>query len=444
MSDTNKTSLKINFNFSDLEIVDISRKNLNTTVNYNSTNKKKWELFDGSERKSIFHTLKNVFDCNTNVLFLPKNLQIEYELKIISTLNENFTENQGLLAFITSGSSGHPKVVVHTINSLLRAAQKIVDAYPLVKSGIFYHLFPVTYMAGVLNSILVPYVAGGRLIFDNEFSFSSPFSLVEKFNKHKPNILWLSPGMLSTIDVFKTRFKNKGYKIELILNATGPLDTSTRNSIRENLETEVFSTYGTSELLFISGERVASKVVSIGTPFENVRISLENFGTDKIPKNVKEISVSTDTKPHAVFKFSKLLQQYEWDTDFKKEFVLTKDIAILDDNMIQIIGRSDELVVLGGINISLSKIEEIVNSIPGVVESCARAQFGGTFASLELLYEPNPIFSSMGENIMVQKLSVLGIESIPRKFTKVRFSRTHSGKINKFEIRNSNTGYTVL
>ena len=232
-------------------------------------------------------------------------------------------------------------------------------------------------MAGVLNSVLVPLVAGGSLIFDEEFTFASQIILNEKITKYEAEILWLSPGMLASIVSLEKRFKSKSNKLSLVLNATGPLGSEIRDKASNILGCEVLSTYGSSELLFVSGERSATEKVSIGTPFESVDIKLKPIESMKSSAKSLEIWVTTDTKPVAVYSFSKSNSGYMVDPVYSGLEFPTKDLAVNEGGLIRIVGRNDDIIVLGGVNISLSKIEEFANSVPGVVESCARAQFEG-------------------------------------------------------------------
>ena len=403
-----------------------------------------WRHFNGNYRFEVLNAIDQIIKFNKNYFFGSKSIEAKEIVLVQKTLEENFSKDLGLLAFLTSGSSGNSKIVVHSINTLITSAKKIVLAYPILKGKKFHHLFPVTYMAGVLNSILVPLVAEGSLIFDEEFTFASQITLNEKITKYEPEILWLSPGMLASIVALGKRFKNRSSKLNLILNATGPLGTATRDRASEILGCEILSTYGSSELLFISGERTAAEKVSIGAPFESVDIKLKPMEFNISPAKSLEIWVSTDTKPVAVFSFSKSNSEYTFDPIYNGIEFPTKDLAINDGGLIRIVGRNDDIVVLGGINISLSKIEEFANSVSGVVDSCARAQFEGSLSSLELLYELDIGQNAFSENDLVTHLNLLGSDHVPRKLKRVKFIRTHSGKINRNHIRNSDNGYVVI
>lgn len=432
------------FDISSLEIIDISKSNSRIKVESSDSMILNWRHFSGINRIEVLNVMDQILRFKKNFFFAPPSIEAKEIILIQKNLEENFNQDLGLLAFLTSGSSGNSKIVVHSIDTLITSAKKIVSAYPDLRGKKFHHLFPVTYMAGILNSILVPLVAEGSLILDEEFTFASQITLNEKIAKYAPEILWLSPGMLASIVALGNRFKNKSNKLNLVLNATGPLGSEIRDKATDILDCEILSTYGSSELLFISGERSATEKVSIGVPFESVKIKLKPTGSRKTPAKPLEIWVSTDTKPVAVYNFSKSNSRYNLDPVYGGVVFPTKDLAIKDGGLIRIVGRNDDIVVLGGVNISLSKIEEIANSTSGVIESCARAQFEGSFSSLELLYELDTVHNVFSENDLVNRLKLLENEHIPRKLKRVKFMRTHSGKINRNQIRNLDTGYTMI
>lgn len=431
------------FDIASLEVTNILKSFTRVNVESSDSITPNWRRFNGMHRFEVLNAIDQILQFNKNYLFASKNIEAKEILLIQKTLEENFNRDLRLLAFLTSGSSGNSKIVVHTIDNLIRSAKKITLAYPNLIGKRFHHLFPVTYMAGVLNSVLVPLVAGGSLIFDEEFTFASQITLNEKITKYESEILWLSPGMLASIVSLEKRFKSKSNKLSLVLNATGPLGSEIRDKASNILGCEVLSTYGSSELLFISGERRATEKVSIGTPFESVDIKLKPIESMKSSAKSLEIWVTTDTKPVAVYSFSKSNSGYMVDPVYSGLEFPTKDLAVNDGGLIRIVGRNDDIIVLGGVNISLSKIEEFANSVPGVVESCARAQFEGTFSSIELLYELDIGQNAFSENDLMTHLKLLGNEHIPRKLKRVTFIRTHSGKINKNHIRNSDDGYVI-
>jgi len=440
----NKVDFMLRPNFKGFEIIYlVDQKIIDSDFSFNN-NYAKWNYFNGNNRFEAISVLRRISEENDNYFFAPKNLQFDELSLIKNTLELNFDSKLGLLAFLTSGSSGKPKIVVHSIDTLIISAKKILEAYPIIKNKRFHHLFPVTYIAGILNCIIVPLIAEGSILFDNEFSFSSSFLLKKNIDKYNSQVAWLSPGMIASITALGEKFSTNKNFLDLVLSATGPLNSQLRAGAEKILNCSVLSTYGTSELLFISGERSSTRTVTIGEAFNKVVISQVPHSSEDSIYNPKEILISTDTKPVAVLQLANDSKSYIFNNSYQDNLVQTKDLGEINSNLIKIVGRTDDIIVLGGVNISLSKIENVTNSVDGVLESCARAEFEGTFSSIEILYEVSETSQKFSTEKLMEKLKTLGSESMPRHVTRVRFKRSHNGKINKIEIRKNNLEFEYL
>ena len=59
---------------------------------------------------------------------------------------------------------------------------------------------PMTYMAGILNSLIYPFLIGARIIITRRFSIISARNFWNIVIKYKADLFWLSPAMLMMID----------------------------------------------------------------------------------------------------------------------------------------------------------------------------------------------------------------------------------------------------
>ncbi len=428
-------------NLQSVEIFDTKNQTLNIKIQKFSKFSRSWNVYEGNNRSQIFQVIDLILKENLNFIFLSSVLKTEHKALIANELEKSFGSDQGLLAFLTSGSSGTPKIVIHEIDTLLKSASKIAIAYPSIASKRFHHLFPTNYVAGVLNCILVPLIAEGSIFFDDQFSFKTPFLIEKRVIQNKCQVSWMSPGMLASLNVAKLNLKKNFKAFELILSATGPLNSTLRIQAQESLCCEILSTYGTSELLFISGERLPRKTVSIGEPFMNISLSTKVQNASHNYRNAEELIVKTDTIAKGVLRKIENTNQFQLEKYSDKMAFSTCDLVVEDNTHFVIVGRTDDMIVLGGHNISLSNIENIANSVDGIIESCARAKFEGTFSSLELLYEVSENSKTFKIENLVNSLKVLGYESTPRINRKIKFIRNHNGKIDKFKIRYQDEGY---
>ena len=73
----------------------------------------------------------------------------------------------------------------------------------------------MNYMAGILNSIISPFIAGGKIVLLKQFNSLSGLNFWELAIKYNINYFWASPTMLNLIinlnryKYFKNYIKNK-------------------------------------------------------------------------------------------------------------------------------------------------------------------------------------------------------------------------------------------
>jgi o-succinylbenzoate---CoA ligase len=372
---------------------------------------------------------------NKNLLMCPPGFPVDQIEDLSRVLGAWFPHGgEGYAAFLTSGSSGKPKAVVHSYGNLIRAATKMLDRYPQLRNSKLHHLFPAHYMAGILNGLMVPWLGGGGLYLDRAFDFSTPFRLSAAVEKFNTSTAWLSPTMMKVMTE-AWRQKNTPPNLwEFALSATGPLSTSVRDEFELCFRSSTLNSYGSTELLFISSECERQPDVSAGTflPGVSGRIGTSSRAPNQV---VESLHITTDTQCEAIVAFSKSSREYEISLLEKGNSFDTRDsAAISPDGLIAISERTDDIVVLGGTNHSLGWIESVALSFPGVVACCAFAPFGGELSDLHLAYETIQGQSTFPEEMLLKFLQRNLQASSPRKLSNMVLPRTHSGKVNRTEV----------
>lgn len=375
-----------------------------------------------------------------NSLFCPPGFSRTDAAAIANEIGPAYlNEKGGFAAFLTSGSTGKPKVVIHSYTNLISAAKKIVDRYPEIEGAKLHHLFPSHYMAGLLNCTLVPWMARGSIFLDNLFDFKTPYSVGESIRTHSTQYAWLSPNMVQSIS---EAWKNKvdaPLLWKIVLGATGPLFTKTRDEFERTFKNRVINTYGSTELLFISSELYRDSEVSAGIFFPGI---IHDINTDgkKTRRHEGVLKIRSDSLATGIAKFNLKDATYQHEFLSRDEFFNTNDLVVVDeDKGLRVLSRVDDVVVLGGANFNLTEIEEVALSFPGVTASCAFAPFGGVVSDLHLVFETHGDYLNFSlDDFMKFMKGALG-ESSPRRFLNSTIARTHSGKIDRQQTMASTT-----
>jgi O-succinylbenzoic acid--CoA ligase len=106
-----------------------------------------------------------------------------------------------------------------------------------------------------------------------------------------------------------------------------------------------------------------------------------------------------------------------------ESWLQTNDVGQIDDHgKLTVLGRSDRVLISGGIKVALDAVEELTASIGGVVEACAVALDGGEWGErVGVAYVGSPevadylagaIFDQLG--IAAKPIRVLRIDRLPR------------------------------
>ncbi len=265
----------------------------------------------------------------------------------------------------TSGSTGKPKGVMHSAGNLFLSASAFGESMQYGEHTVLAHVMPMTYMAGILNSIFLPFVMGGKVVVFPRFNMKSAFGFWSNVVRYEVNTFWLSPTMLRIIDIIdaKGAYKDYLHRVNAAVSVgTAPLYQDLRDKIENKYSIRLCQSYGLSETLFLTSERRerGEGLDSAGSLLPGVELRLDGDG---------EIQVSV---PWMFLGYAGSDGQGE----FSDAYYRTGDLGYMKDGCLFINGRKKDLIIRGGFNINPNDIQEYLQSVDGVSEnavlSCVR------------------------------------------------------------------------
>ncbi len=252
--------------------------------------------------------------------------------------------NASYLISFTSGSTGRPKGVMHSFGNLTLSALAFNKRFNFGAGNIFYHNLPMTYMAGILNLIFLPFLAGSKIIIGTRFGVDKMARFWELPIKYRANTFWFAPTFLSLLlQLDRDKLGLAKIRRSKILGCVGmaPLNAKLKNDFEKKYKISLYESYGLSETLFVSSSYQDSNLAgSVGKPLAGVKIKFEKDG---------ELTIRTP------WNFQGYLGGKAAESFFSGDLGKSDE-----DGNIFITGRKKDLIIRGGLNISPRRIEDFL------------------------------------------------------------------------------------
>lgn len=247
----------------------------------------------------------------------------------------------------TSGSSGVPKKVVLSTDALQASATATAAR---VGAGQWMLALPAGYVAG-LQVLIRSHLAGtdpvlleGRFTADAFVAATAEMTRTERYTS-------LVPAQLATLldaDSADVRAALAAYDAILIGGQALPAPLRERAA---EAGARIVRTYGSSE--------TAGGCVYDGMPLDGVRIAVVSG----------ELRISGPMLADGYLGDAALTARiFETDGDGIRWY-LTGDAGEMSDGIVQVHGRIDNVIISGGINVSLDRVERVVRSVPGLEQA---------------------------------------------------------------------------
>lgn len=260
------------------------------------------------------------------------------------------------LITFTSGSTGIPKGVRHTFGNLARSALAFRERFDFGPQNTFFHNLPMTYMAGILNLVFLPFLSGSKLVIGQRFGIDNLHNFWETPIKYSVNTFWFIPTILALLlKTDRGREAANYFKSRKAIGCVGtaPLSLSVKKDFERRYGIQLYESYGLSETLFVSTNYPRSeKDNTVGRLLEGVDLK---FGFDS------EISIKT---PWNFYGYTGAKNKHG------RGYFDSGDIGLTDsEGFLKITGRKKDIIIKGGINISPKTIQDVVDDFGCFYES---------------------------------------------------------------------------
>lgn len=274
--------------------------------------------------------------------------------------------------FFTSGTTGRPKGVCHSASAMVGNAESFNALVGLNEETKMLHVMPMGYMAGFLNTVLCPLVAGGTVVIATRFEGSAALSFWETPMRYGINAMWITPTMAALLARLNRDCNVPSWTrthLSHVLVGTAPLFEEIKRSFQDTFKVECLESYGMTEALFVSTNTPSfiKKKASVGRILDG--ITVEARSEDGIPLPQGEEGALWLRSPFAAQGFLHP-ESREISSLLEDDWMPTGDLGYVDsDNDLFITGRLKDLIIHGGVNVSPRAVEEVLILHPDVKDA---------------------------------------------------------------------------
>jgi acyl-CoA synthetase len=332
--------------------------------------------------------------------------------------------NPALIAF-TSGTTSNPKGVVHSHQTLGFETRQLLENYPADR-GRQLTATPVGHFIGMLGAFLIPVLEGAPIDLCDMWDPGRVLKLIERdglsIGGGPP---YFVTSVLDHPDCTPEHLKH--FTTVGLGGSTVPAAVTRRLA---DLGMFVFRSYGSSEHPSITGSSPNApeekRLYTDGNPRPGVEIRLGPDG--EIFSRGPDLCLGY-TDPELT---AKAFDEDGW--------YRTGDVGVLDDDgYLTITDRKADVIIRGGENISALEVEEVLLTMPSVVEAVVVAAPDdrlGEHAAAVLRVREGHDMPTLDEVRRHFKASGVAIQKWPEELHRIDdYPRTASGKVQKFLVR---------
>ena len=252
-------------------------------------------------------------------------------------------QHAGLVLF-SSGTSGHPKAMLQDLSNLLSTYESRRENSLTILSLLgFDHI-------GGINTILGGLAAGSLIVISES---RAPEQVADVIKKHQVAILPATPTFLNLLLLAASHRLTDLVSLRLITYGTEPMPEALLTRLRQVLPSvRLIQTFGTTETGILKTESpdADSNFLRINDPSVEWKIVND------------ELWLKTHTQIRGYLNAS----NEKFTTD--GWFMTGDKVEVGPNNTLRILGRSGEMINVGGEKLMPTEVESVILSVPGVVD----------------------------------------------------------------------------
>ena len=386
-------------------------------------------------------SLKHVIVVNgegeNNFNHLLLNHGLEQETLAVAALDglESGPDDITQLIF-TSGTTGEPKGVMHTANTLFSNIVPYADRLHLTENDVVLMASPMAHQTGFMYGLMMPIQLNTTVVLQDVWDVVKAVDLI---HQHQVTFTMASTPFLNDLSNTVAEQHDKVDSLKIFLCAGAPIPGPLVQKAREALGVKVISAWGMTECGAVTLTRPEDEdersfnTDGIALPGVEIKI-VDKKGQAKALNESGRLMIRTCSNFGGYLKRPHLN-----DTDTEGWFD-TGDIAYQDEQgYIRICGRKKDVIIRGGENIPVAEIESLLYKHPNIATVALVAyedERMGERACAIIKLKDQAKSLSFNELVEFLKTHNLAMQYLPERLEIWEdIPMTPSGKIQKFKLR---------
>jgi malonyl-CoA/methylmalonyl-CoA synthetase len=327
----------------------------------------------------------------------------------------------------TSGTTGRPKGAMLSHANLASNADVLRRVWGFSADDVLLHALPIFHAHGLFVAINCVLASGSTMVFLPRFDVEQVLDALQRCT-----VMMGVPTFYTRL-LDDPRFDSAACKgMRLFISGSAPLLASTHEAFHARTGHAILERYGMTETVMLTsnpldGERRPG-TVGLPLPGTDVRIvDPDDTGAGAIEVRGPNVFAGYWRRPE--------LATTEFTTD---GWFRTADIGCFDpDGYLSIVGRAKDLVISGGLNVYPKEVEDVLDTVDGVLESAVigvpDADFGEAVVAVVVPKPGLELDTQVVRDAARQRLAAF---KVPKRIEIVgSLPRNAMGKVEKAALR---------
>jgi cyclohexanecarboxylate-CoA ligase len=334
----------------------------------------------------------------------------------------------------TSGTTGEPKGVLHTSNTLLSNLVPFAERLGLGRDDVIHMPSPLAHQLGFMYGLVLPVMLGATAVLQDVFAAPE---MARQIVQERATVTLGATPFLNDLTDYVEQTGMVTDSLRVFASAGAPIPRALVSKARKTLGAAIVSAWGMSENGAVTTTRLDDPEEKATSTDGCTLLGMEIRVVDPNGADVPDGELGL-LQARGCSNFVGYLKRPELDNTDAEGWFDTGDLARMEGGYIRIAGRSKDIIIRGGENIPVVEVENLLFRHPAIAEVAIvgypDARLGERACAFVKLREGATLtFAEMTAHLDAQHMAR---QYVPERLEIVaEMPRTPSGKVQKFRLR---------